>query len=94
MLDGSAIWAPKQAEAALALWDGQGCFVFTGSAGIYAREDGSRVSEDDEVFPPGKDERTDRCGERLRPASAAALVLGCLPSSVVGAPASSFSDGQ
>ena len=50
----------NQAEAALALWDGQGSFVFTGSAGVYAREDGSRVSEDGEVFPAGKDERTDR----------------------------------
>ena len=49
-----------QAEAALRLWSGQGTFVFTGSAGIYAREDGSRVSEGSETQPLGKDERTDR----------------------------------
>ena len=42
------------------LWDGSGCFVYTGSAGIYLAEDGSEVREDSEMSPLGKDERTDR----------------------------------
>ena len=47
-------------KAALRLWDGTGCFVYTGSAGIYAAEDGSEVREESATSPSGKDERTDR----------------------------------
>ena len=50
-----------QVKAALQLWDGSGCFVYTGSAGIYSAEDGSEVREESPSSPPGKDERTDRC---------------------------------
>ena len=63
-----------QAEAALRLWSGQGTFVFTGSAGIYAQEDSSRVSEDSETQPLGKDERTDRWGVPFAACGASALV--------------------
>lgn len=50
-----------QVKAALQLWDGQGTFLYTGSAGIYAIEDGSEVTEQFPTAELGKDERTDRC---------------------------------
>lgn len=49
-----------QVKAALQLWDGSGTFVYTGSAGIYAAEDGGEVREESPTSPLGKDERTDR----------------------------------
>lgn len=49
-----------QVRAALELWNGQGTFVFTGSAGIYTTDDGGRVTEESPVSQLGKDERTDR----------------------------------
>ncbi len=49
-----------QVKAALRLWDGQGTFLYTGSAGIYAIEDGSEVTEQSPTAELGKDERTDR----------------------------------
>ena len=52
--------ACAQVKAALQLWDGSGCFVYTGSAGIYLAEDGAEVREESETSPLGKDERTDR----------------------------------
>ena len=52
--------ACAQVKAALQLWDGSGCFVYTGSAGIYSAEDGTKVREKSETSPLGKDERTDR----------------------------------
>ena len=55
-----------QVKAALQLWDGNGCFVYTGSAGIYLAEDGSEVREESETSPLGRDERTDR---HVQPAS-------------------------
>ncbi len=42
------------------LWNRQGTFLYTGSAGIYAADDGSEVSEQSATAPLGKDERTDR----------------------------------
>ena len=50
-----------QVKSALHLWDGSGCFVYTGSAGIYSAEDGSEVREESPTSSLGKDERTDRC---------------------------------
>ncbi|BDA51136.1 hypothetical protein COCOBI_18-0110 [Coccomyxa sp. Obi] len=49
-----------EVKAALRLWDGQGTFLYTGSAGIYAIEDGSEVTEQSPTAELGKDERTDR----------------------------------
>ena len=52
-------------RSALQSWDGSGCFVYTGSAGIYSAEDGSEVREESPTSPLGKDERTDRCTPAL-----------------------------
>ncbi len=49
-----------QVKAALQLWDGVGTFLYTGSAGIYATEDGSEVTERSATAQLGKDDRTDR----------------------------------
>ena len=57
----SAAGSILQVKTALRLWDGSGCFVYTGSAGIYSAEDGSEVREESPTSPLGKDDRTDRC---------------------------------
>lgn len=50
----------SQVKAALQLWDGNGSFLFTSSAGLYTIEDGSSCSEDSPVHQLGNSERTDR----------------------------------
>ncbi|EIE19832.1 hypothetical protein COCSUDRAFT_19021 [Coccomyxa subellipsoidea C-169] len=50
----------SEVKAALQLWDGVGTFLYTGSAGIYATEDGSEVNECSATAQLGKDDRTDR----------------------------------
>ncbi|KAK9902760.1 hypothetical protein WJX75_005123 [Coccomyxa subellipsoidea] len=49
-----------EVKAALQLWSGEGTFLYTGSAGIYATEDGSQVDERSATVQLGKDDRTDR----------------------------------
>lgn len=59
----SQIWiyhAAVQVKAALQLWSGEGTFLYTGSAGIYATEDGSQVDERSATAQLGKNDRTDR----------------------------------
>ena len=50
-----------QIAAAAKLWDGTGSLLFTGSAGIYATDDGSMVNEDSTIVASGISERNDRC---------------------------------
>ena len=61
------------------MWDGRGAFVFTGSGGVYAHEDGRQVSERSETSPLGKDERTDRQGAHIGTISMVTKHLKRLP---------------
>ena len=49
-----------QVAKAAKLWNGQGAFVFTSSAGLYDVEDGSHCNEDCKIADRGKSERTDK----------------------------------
>lgn len=50
----------KEVEVALSFWDGTGSFVFTGSNGLSAVDDGGDADEDSPVSPLGKSPGNDK----------------------------------
>lgn len=51
---------PAEIAKAATYWDGTGTFLFSGSAGIFAVDDGSQCNEDSPVAPLGRSDRNDR----------------------------------